>query len=328
MSSPALSVAIERFPLKVPFVIARGAKTEAVVVRVTLNDGAYAGQGECTPYARYGETPEGVVAAIETAGRIPGALASREALSAVLPAGAARNALDCALWDLEAKAAGISAHERAGVQSIGGVETCYTLSLDAPEAMARAAEAARAHKLLKLKLGGAGDMDRMAAVRQARPDARLVADANEAWSEDMLGPFLASAMASDFELIEQPLPAGADDMLDGLMHSVPVCADESVHTRADLAAIAHRYAAVNIKLDKAGGLTEALALRDAARAAGLQVMVGSMVATSLAVAPALLLAQGADWVDLDGPLLLASDRAPAVRLEGGLLYPAPRELWG
>jgi len=328
MSSPALAVTIERFPLKVPFVIARGAKTEAVVVRATLTAGPHAGQGECTPYARYGETPDSVAAEIEAAGRMPGALASREALAGALPPGAARNALDCALWDLEAKASGVPAHERLGLRAVGGAETCYTLSLDTPEAMARAAQAAGAHKLLKLKLGGAGDIDRMAAVRHARPDARLVADANESWSEDMLGPFLASAMASDFELVEQPLPAGADDMLDGLMHSVPVCADESVHTRADLAEIAHRYAAVNIKLDKAGGLTEALALRDAALRAGLKVMVGSMVATSLAVAPALLLAEGADWVDLDGPLLLASDRDPAVRFEGGLLYPAPRKLWG
>lgn len=322
-----LSVTIERFPLKVPFVISRGAKTDAVVVAVTLSDGTSTGRGECTPYARYGETPESVVAAIEDTAGTPGVLGSREALNAALPAGAARNALDCALWDLEAKATGRSVADLIGVTQ-SAFETCFTLSLDTPEAMARAAREASTHKLLKLKLGGDGDMDRMAAVRQARPEARLVADANEAWDEDMVGPFLASADVSGFELIEQPLPAGADDMLDGLVHSVPVCADESVHTRADFAGIAHRYAAINIKLDKAGGLTEALALRDAAIAAGLNVMVGSMVATSLAVAPAFLIAQGASWVDLDGPLLLAKDRDPPARFEGGLLHAPPRALWG
>ena len=325
--SITLSVTIERFPLKVPFVISRGAKTDAVVVAVTLIDGVATGRGECTPYARYGETPESVVAAIEEAARRPGVLDSRAALNAALPAGAARNALDCALWDLEAKKSGTRVADLIGVTQ-SAFETCFTLSLDTPEAMARAAREASTHKLLKLKLGGEGDMDRMAAVRQARPDARLVADANEAWSEDMVGPFLASADVSGFELIEQPLPAGADDMLDGLMHSVPVCADESVHTRADFGDIAHRYAAINIKLDKAGGLTEALALRDAAIAAGLNVMVGSMVATSLAVAPAFLIAQGASWVDLDGPLLLAKDRDPPARFENGLLHAPPRALWG
>jgi L-alanine-DL-glutamate epimerase-like enolase superfamily enzyme len=325
--SITLSVTVERFPLKVPFVISRGAKTDAVVVAVTLSNGSATGRGECTPYARYGETPESVVASIEEAARMPGILDNREALNAALSAGAARNALDCALWDLEAKASGRSVADLLGVTQ-SAFETCFTLSLDSPEAMALAAREASAHKLLKLKLGGDGDMDRMAAVRQARPDARLVADANEAWDEDMVGPFLASADVSGFELIEQPLPAGADDMLDGLVHSVPVCADESVHTRADFADIAHRYAAINIKLDKAGGLTEALTLRDAAVAAGLNVMVGSMVATSLAVAPAFLLAQGASWVDLDGPLLLAKDRDPPARFADGLLYAPPRALWG
>ena len=327
-SDITLSVSIDSFPLKVPFVISRGTKSDAVVVAVTLQDGAATGRGECTPYARYGETPEGVAAAIADIARTPTLLSSRDVLAGAMAAGAARNALDCALWDLEAKAGGTTAAVHAGLDAVAPVETCFTLSLDTPDAMASAARAAAAHRLLKLKLGGDGDMDRMAAVRQARPDARLVADANEAWSEDMLGPFLASAAISGLELVEQPLPAGADDMLEGLMHSVPVCADESLHTRADLAEVLHRYDAVNIKLDKAGGLTEALALRDAARAAGLQIMVGSMVATSLAVAPAFLLAQGADWVDLDGPLLLAADREPPVRFEGGLLHPPPRDLWG
>jgi len=326
--SISLSVSIERFPLKVPFVISRGAKTDAVVVVATLTDGHAVGRGECTPYARYGETPESVAAAIEDVGHRSLPLANRSLVETALPAGAARNALDCALWDLDAKRSGVSVYERLGCSSPAGVETCFTLSLDTAEAMARAAGAARDHRLLKLKLGGAGDIERMAAVRQARPDARLVADANEAWSAEMVAPFLATAAALGFELIEQPLPAKDDAMLGGLVRMVPVCADESAHTSADIAGLAGRYDAVNIKLDKAGGLAEALAMRDKARASGLKVMVGSMVATSLAVAPAFVVAQDADWVDLDGPLLLARDRDPPVRFEDGLLHPPPRELWG
>ncbi len=326
--SVSLSVSIERFPLKVPFVISRGAKTDAVVVAVTLTDGHAVGRGECTPYARYGETPESVEAAIENLGRISSLLANRALLVNALPAGAARNAVDCALWDLEAKTSGVPVHARAGVEAVDGVETCFTLSLDTPEAMACAAASARAHRLLKLKLGGAGDVERMAAVRRARPDARLVADANEAWSEDMVAPFLAAAAELGFELIEQPLPADCDAMLGEIARPVAVCADESAHTSGDIARLAGRYDAVNIKLDKAGGLSEALAMRDVARAACLKVMVGSMVATSLAVAPAFVVAQGVDWVDLDGPLLLACDREPSVRFENGLLYPPPPQLWG
>lgn len=326
--SISLSVSIERFPLKVPFVISRGAKTDAVVVVATLTDGHAVGRGECTPYARYGETPESVAAAIEDVGHRSLPLANRSLVETALPAGAARNALDCALWDLDAKRSGVSVYERLGCSSPAGVETCFTLSLDTAEAMARAAGAARDHRLLKLKLGGAGDLERMAAVRQARPDARLVADANEAWSAEMVAPFLSTAATLGFELIEQPLPAKDDAMLGGLVRMVPVCADESAHTSADIAGLAGRYDAVNIKLDKAGGLAEALAMRDKARASGLKVMVGSMVATSLAVAPAFVVAQDADWVDLDGPLLLARDRDPPVRFEGGLLHPPPRELWG
>jgi L-alanine-DL-glutamate epimerase-like enolase superfamily enzyme len=328
MSALSLSVSIERFALKVPFVIARGAKTHATVVAVTLSDGSATGRGECTPYARYGETPEGVARAIEAAGRIPGVLSSRSSLLTSLPPGAARNALDCALWDFEAKSSGISAAERLGLAPLSGLDTCFTLSLDSPEAMARAAVAADAHTLLKLKLGGADDIERMKAVRNARPDARLVADANEAWSDDLLAPFLAVAAEAGFELVEQPLPAGADALLARVARPLPVCADESVHTTADIAALKSRYDAVNIKLDKAGGLTEALTMRAAARDAGLRVMVGSMVATSLAVAPAFLVAQSADWIDLDGPLLLATDREPSLNFERGKLQPPSARLWG
>jgi L-alanine-DL-glutamate epimerase-like enolase superfamily enzyme len=327
MSAITLSVAVERFALKVPFVIARGAKTDAVVVAVTLFDGRNVGRGECTPYARYGGTPERVVAAIEAARHVPGLLASREILAQSVRPGAARNALDCAIWDLEAKVSGIPAAERAGV-TVGGVETCFTLSLDTSEAMAHAAREAKAHHLLKLKLGGVGDVKRMAAVREARPDARLVADANESWTVEMLQPFLAAAAKYDFELIEQPLPADADGVLQGLKRPVPVCADESAHTSEDIPRLLGRYDAVNIKLDKAGGLTEALAMQKAAREAGLKIMVGCMVASSLAMAPAFIVAQGADWVDLDGPLFLVRDRSPPVSFEDGLLLPPSATLWG
>lgn len=328
MSAVLLTVAVDSFPLAKPFVISRGAKTEARVVAVTLTNGRAMGHGECTPYARYGETVESVLLAIGKASEIPGGFDSREALAAALPPGAARNALDCALWDLEAKTAGVAAALQAGYAAPAAVETCFTLSLDAPDAMAEAARAAADHKLLKLKLGGEGDAARMAAVRDARPDARLVADANEAWAPDMLTPLLSAAAASRFELIEQPLPADADDALEDTPRPVPVCADESAHTAADIPLLVGRYDAVNIKLDKAGGLTEALAMRSAARKAGLKVVVGSMVASSLAIAPAFLVAQDADWVDLDGPLLLAADRDPPAVFEDGLLHPPPALLWG
>jgi L-Ala-D/L-Glu epimerase len=319
-----LDVSAEVWPLKSAFVIARGAKTEAHVVRVCVSDGAATGEGECVPYARYGETVEGVVRAIANAGPIT----DRAALQNALPPGAARNAIDCALWDLEAKRAGRSTAALAGVAPLRPLETCYTLSLAAADEMASAALAVPQLRLLKLKLGGAGDPARMHAVRRARPDARLVADANESWSTDELVPFLAAAAEARIELIEQPLPAGADQALAEIPHPVPVCADESAHTSADIAALRDRYDAVNIKLDKAGGLTEALVMANAARAAGLKTMVGCMVATSLSMAPAFLLAQGADWVDLDGPLLLARDRAHGLVIEAGLIQPPEPALWG
>jgi L-Ala-D/L-Glu epimerase len=249
-------------------------------------------------------------------------------LGVLLPPGAARNALDCALWDLEAKRAGRRAWGLAGVPEPRPVPTAYTLSLDAPDRMAAAARAVPHLRLLKLKLGGAGDPERLAAVRASRPDARLVADANEAWTPDMLVPFLDAAALAGVDLVEQPLPAGADEALAGVAHPVPICADESAHTSADLEDLVGRYDAVNIKLDKTGGLTEALVMAREARARGFRIMVGSMVATSLAAAPALLLAEDADWVDLDGPLLLARDRDPGLLIEDGLIHPPPPELWG
>ena len=245
-----------------------------------------------------------------------------------MPAGAARNAIDCALFDLEAKVGGRTAAEIAGLSPLRPLETAYTLSLDTPEAMAAAAKAASGRPLLKVKLGGPGDATRIAAVRLAAPAARLIVDANEAWSEADLEPNLAACAGVGVELIEQPLPAGADEALSAIRHTVPVCADESLHTATDLPALRGRYDAVNIKLDKTGGLTEGLAVLAEARRLGFKVMAGCMVGTSLAMAPALLLAQSADFVDLDGPLLLARDREPGLRYEGSIVYPPPRALWG
>jgi L-Ala-D/L-Glu epimerase / N-acetyl-D-glutamate racemase len=319
-----IEVAGESWPLASPFVIARGAKVEANVIVATVSDGRASGRGEAVPYARYGETVEASLAALRA---LSGPL-DRTRVASLLPAGAARNALDCALWDLEAKRAGMRAWQLAGVPAPGPVLTCYTLSLGTPEAMAAAARAVPHLALLKLKLGGAGDPERIAAVRAARPDARLIADANEAWTAEMLAPFLDAAAWAGLELIEQPLPEVADELLAHVPRPVPICADESAHTSADLDRLAARYDAVNIKLDKTGGLTEALAMAQGARERGLRVMVGSMVATSLAAAPALLLADGADWVDLDGPLLLARDREPGLQIENGVISPPPPELWG
>ena len=314
----------EAWPLARPFVIARGAKTEAHVIVARVAGGGHSGHGEAVPYARYGETIEDALDALRA---LSGPL-TRASIAAALPPGAARNALDCALWDLEAKRAGKRAWQIAGVPAPQPALTCYTLSLGTPDEMASQAATVPHLKLLKLKLGGDGDDARMHAVRSARPDARLVADANEAWHPDQLGEFLAAAAASGMELIEQPLPAGSDAALADIAHPVPICADESAHTGADLPQLAGRYDAVNIKLDKTGGLTEALAMAEAAKASGFKIMVGSMVATSLAAAPALLLASYADWVDLDGPLLLARDRTPPLAIADGIISPPAPELWG
>jgi L-Ala-D/L-Glu epimerase len=327
---PALRVtaAIESWPLRETFVIARGAKTEARVVIATVSDGRTAGRGECVPYPRYGETVETVHAAILALAQTPDAFRDREALQSFLPAGAARNAVDCALWDYEAKRSGRRASEMAGLPSPRPLTTCFTISLGSPSEMAAKAKAAAHRPLLKLKLGGAGDAERVTAVRASVPQARLVADANEAWTIEQLPAFMGACQNARIELIEQPLPAGQDAALAGLVRTVPVCADESVHTTVDLPRLSRFYDAVNIKLDKTGGLTAALAMEAAARAAGLKVMVGCMVGTSLGMAPALLLAQGAEWVDLDGPLLMARDRPKGLRYDGGTVHPPEPDLWG
>jgi len=323
-----LKVAAETWPITGGFTISRGAKHEAIVVVATIEDGAHRGRGECVPYPRYGESVESVVGALEAlAPEIEGGL-DRDRLLNVLPSGAARNALDCALWDIEAKSRGMSVATLAGIGSLEPALTAFTISLASPEEMARKAREARHHPLLKLKLGGDGDEARLDAVREALPGTRLIADANEAWSEINLEQMLEAAARARVELIEQPLPAGGDAMLERIARIVPVCADESVHDRASLARIAGRYDAVNLKLDKTGGLTEALATMTEARALGLKIMVGCMVATSLAMAPALILAQGADYVDLDGPLLLTRDRIPGLTYAAGEVFPPAPALWG
>lgn len=327
MSGITLSAKIENFPLRQPFVISRGTKTQASVVMVTLTDGTVVGRGECVPYARYGETPESVANTLAKLDKASGRTLE-EFIASGLPPGAARNALDCALWDLKAKREQTSAAILAGQASLCPRLTCYTISLGAPDEMAAAAAAVPDLKLLKLKLGGDGDDTRMHAVRKARPDVRLVADANEAWTANHLRPMLSAAQSAKIELIEQPLPADDDAALEHVPHLVPICADESAHTSSDITKLRNRYDAVNIKLDKTGGLTEALVMLDKAKAHDMKVMVGSMVSTSLAIAPAFILAQTADWVDLDGPLLLARDRSPAVSIENGLIQPPPAELWG
>ncbi|GAB4065634.1 dipeptide epimerase [Ancylobacter sonchi] len=324
---PQLIIRAERFPIAGRFTIARGSKTEAAVVVAELHDGPHVGRGECVPYPRYGESVEATVATLEALADAVAAGLDRAALQEKLPPGAARNALDCALWDLEAKRSGRRAFELAGLPEPRPAVTAYTISLDTPEAMAQAARLAD-RPLLKLKLGAPGDAERLAAIRAAVPASELIVDANEGWRAEDLPAHFAACAAAGVTLIEQPLPAGADAALADIARTVPVCADESVHGRDSLAGLVGRYDAINVKLDKTGGLTEALALAREARASGLDVMVGCMVATSLAMAPALLVAGLARIVDLDGPLLLARDREPALRYEGSLVHPPEPELWG
>ena len=317
-------VAIERFPIAGVFRIARGSRTEAEVVRVSLSTDGATGQGECVPYAHYGETLEGVVSHIEGV-KDP---FDHEALAEVLPAGAARNALDCALWDLAAKRTGKRVWDLLGVPAPKALVTAYTLSIDTPEAM-EAAAAKNAHRpLLKTKLGDGEDIARIEAVRRGAPDARIIVDANEGWDATTYSELAPVLVRLGVEMVEQPLPAGQDDALADLERPLPVCADEACHDRSSLAGLKAKYDMVNIKLDKTGGLTEALALRGEADAAGYEVMLGCMVGTSLAMAPGVLAAQGAAVVDLDGPLLLAEDRPHGLRYDGATVAPPERELWG
>lgn len=322
-----LNFAIEPqiWPIAGKFTISRGAKTQAQVISVRVRAEGHTGRGECVPYPRYGESVDGVM---ETIKKALLEVHDRGSLQSALPAGAARNALDCALIDLEAKASGLPAWQLLGLPAPEPVITCYTISLGTPDEMASAAEKASTYALLKVKLGGDGDGARIAAVRAAAPESRLVVDANEAWTEATFAPNIMACAAAGVELIEQPLPAHGDGALANLPRPVPVCADESLHTLADLPSIAGLYNAINIKLDKTGGLTGAITLAEAARKLDLKIMVGCMVGTSLAMAPALLLTPYAQWVDLDGPLLLAKDVEPSLQYEGSIVHPPLSPLWG
>ncbi len=319
-----VKVSEDIFALAQVFTIARGSRTQAEVLTVRIAEGGHVGQGECVPYARYGETMQSVRAQIEG---LPASL-SRAALYDLLPAGAARNAVDCALWDLEAKQAGTRVWSMMGLPEPGPEVTAYTLSLDTPETM-RAQAAKNAHRpLLKIKLGTPDDMPRLEAVRAGAPDARIIVDANEGWSAAIYADLAPHLGRLGVAMVEQPLPAGADEALRGMARPIPVCADESCHDRASLPDLAGKYDMVNIKLDKTGGLTEAMALRDAARGLGYDVMVGCMVGSSLAMAPATLVAQGAAVVDLDGPLLLAEDRSEPLKFDAAGVHPPRAALWG
>ena len=312
------------FRLAQTFTISRGSKTEARVLTVRITRGDASGWGECVPYARYGETLEGVRAQI--AGLPEGI--SRTALQSALPPGAARNAVDCALWDLEAKLAGQRIWSLAGLPSPSPVVTAYTLSLAPPEEMRRAA-AANAHRpILKIKLGTPDDMPRLEAVRAGAPRSALIIDANEGWTPKIYTDLAPHLVRLGVALVEQPLPAGQDDMLAEIARPLPVCADESCFDRDSLAGLKGKYDVVNLKLDKTGGLTEGLATRDLARQMGFKVMVGCMVGSSLAMAPAVLLAQEADWTDLDGPLLLSEDRANPLHYDTAGAHPPDANLWG
>jgi len=320
-----LSAVRERWPIAGAFTIARGSKTEADVVVATLEDGGVVGRGECVPYARYGETVESVLAELAAAD-VRGL--THASVPEVVRTHAAQNALDCALWDLEAKRSGKRVWELLDLPAPEPLLTAYTVSLGRPEDMAAAAKAAKDRPLLKIKLGGPDDAACLRAVRAAAPSTRLLVDANEGWSGDVLVAMLAVCAEVGVELVEQPLPAADDEALRDVSHAVPICADESAHGLAELEGLRGKYDAINIKLDKTGGLTRALELRRAADHMALDVMVGCMVGTSLSMAPASLVAQGARVVDLDGPLLLAKDREDGLRYEGHRLFPAPRALWG
>ena len=317
----------EVWPLKEVFRISRGSRTEAQVVVVTVSNGEYIGRGECVPIARYNQNTTVVLAQIES---LKGENdLDPDKIQQLLPPGAARNALDCALWDLEAKISGKRVWELTNIPIVPDIETSFTISLDTPATMGAAAQAAASSPILKLKLGGDdADRGRVEAVREAVPAVRLLIDANESWSPEHYRKITPALKELGVELIEQPFPANADDVLENLDHLIPVCADESCHTTADLPQLKNRYEMINVKLDKTGGLTEALHLCERARESGFKLLIGCMACTSLGIAPAWLLASAADYVDLDGPLLLARDREHPLSYENGRIGSPPRQLWG
>ncbi|MBB2970561.1 N-acetyl-D-Glu racemase DgcA [Mesorhizobium sp. RMAD-H1] len=323
-----LQIQRDRYPIAGSFTISRGSKTAADVIVCTLSDGNFVGRGECVPYARYGESLESVTAEIETVRDAIVQGAARHDLLTLMRPGAARNAVDCALWDFEAKRAGRRVAQAISAEPPRPLTTAITISMGDPETMAEAARALSGHPVIKVKIGGENDAARIHAVAEAAPNSRIILDANEGWTEENFRKNMMIAAEAGIALIEQPLPAGKDELLAATPRPVPVCADESAHTSEGLGDLAGRYDAVNIKLDKTGGLTEALAMRRRARELGLGVMVGCMVGTSLAMAPAVLLAQDADYVDLDGPLLLERDRSPGLVYDGMTVYPPEQDLWG
>jgi L-Ala-D/L-Glu epimerase len=323
-----LTVTRRAWPLARPFTTAHGVKTAVDVVVAEISDGDSRGRGEGVPLQRYGESIDSVVAALDALKSAVVSGLNRETLQRALPPGAARNALDCAFWDIEADRAYRSAAELSGIGAVMPVMTAFTLALDTPENMAELATANRTRPLLKLVLGQDGDVERVRAVRRAVPASRLIVDANESWNESQLREFMPALIDFRVELIEQPLPADVDDALARLEHPIPLCADEACRTLADLDRLNGKYEAINIKLDKAGGLTEALALAAEAKRRGFRIMVGGVIGTSLGIAPALLVAQRADIVDLDGPLHLASDRVPGLRYDGSTIHSPDQNFWG
>lgn len=322
-----LKIIQERYPIAGKFTISRGSKTKAAVVVCEIGNGSHRGRGECVPYARYGESIESVTAQIEAAHEAIERGASRLDIQKIMPAGAARNAVDCAFWDLEAKVSGRRVAEMLGLTA-QPLETAITVSLGTAAEMAESTAKVAHYPLIKVKLGSENDIERIHAIAAAAPDSRIIIDANEGWTDDNIAENMRAAAQAGVVLIEQPLPAGKDDILTRIERPVAICADESAHTSEGLEDLARRYDAINIKLDKAGGLTEGLAMRDKALDLGLKIMVGCMVGTSLGMAPAILLAQKASIVDLDGPLILARDREPGLRYEGALVYPPEAAVWG
>lgn len=323
-----MEITVERWPIAGTFTISRGSKTEAAVVVCTLTDGGFVGRGECVPYARYGESLDSVCAEIEKLRNAMADGATRDDLPGLIGAGAARNAVDCALWDLEAKRTGTSVSDIVGLPRLRELTTAVTVSFGDAQAMAASTKAFANRPLIKVKVGGENDADRIRAVAEAAPASRIIIDANEGWNEDNIVENMLAAAKAGVVLIEQPLPAGNDAILAKIPHPVPICADESAHGTDDLHTLLGRYDSINIKLDKTGGLTEALRMQKRARELGFGIMIGCMVGTSLAMAPAVLVAQDADFVDLDGPLILREDRKPGLVFKGNRFSPPQPELWG
>jgi L-Ala-D/L-Glu epimerase len=324
----SVEISVERWPIAGTFTISRGSKTEAAIVLCTLTDGMFTGRGECVPYARYGESLDSVCAEIEGLRDALANGATRVDLPALIGAGAARNAVDCALWDLEAKRSGKTVADILGLSPLHDLTTAVTVSFGDVPTMAAAARDFADRPLIKVKVGGENDAERIRAVANAAPSSRIILDANEGWSDENIVENMLAAAKAGVVLIEQPLPAGRDAILTKIPHPVPICADESAHGTDDLHTLLGRYDSINIKLDKTGGLTEALRMQKRARELGFGIMVGCMVGTSLAMAPAVLLAQDADFVDLDGPLILREDRKPGLLFEGSCISPPLPELWG